>query len=109
MANTTGAKTTCAAIATWKPLLRGHASCLQRVCQALKHRWTFKVWWFGIGCLAMLLGCWFHHRVDSSFATVIVTEACMTSGAGTYHWMAPEVLDGHSYDEKVDVYSYGAL
>jgi len=35
------------------------------------------------------------------------SQACMTSGAGTYHWMAPEVLDGHSYDEKVDVYSYG--
>lgn len=34
-------------------------------------------------------------------------QACMTSGAGTYHWMAPEVLDGHKYDEKVDVYSYG--
>lgn len=34
-------------------------------------------------------------------------QACMTSGAGTYHWMAPEVLDGQSYDEKVDVYSYG--
>jgi len=34
-------------------------------------------------------------------------QACMTSGAGTYHWMAPEVLDGHCYDEKVDVYSYG--
>lgn len=35
------------------------------------------------------------------------SKACMTSGAGTYHWMAPEVLDGRSYDEKVDVYSYG--
>lgn len=34
-------------------------------------------------------------------------QACMTSGAGTYHWMAPEVLDGQTYDEKVDVYSYG--
>lgn len=34
-------------------------------------------------------------------------SACMTSGAGTYHWMAPEVLSGHSYDEKIDVYSYG--
>jgi len=31
----------------------------------------------------------------------------MTGGAGTYHWMAPEVLDGRDYDEKVDVYSYG--
>jgi len=35
------------------------------------------------------------------------TKACMTSGAGTYHWMAPEVLSGQGYDEKVDVYSYG--
>eukprot|EP00929_Paragymnodinium_shiwhaense_P005613 TRINITY_DN10783_c0_g1_i1.p1 TRINITY_DN10783_c0_g1~~TRINITY_DN10783_c0_g1_i1.p1 ORF type:complete len:1353 (-),score=306.32 TRINITY_DN10783_c0_g1_i1:128-4186(-) len=34
-------------------------------------------------------------------------QSCMTSGAGTYHWMAPEVLDGQTYDEKVDVYSYG--
>lgn len=34
-------------------------------------------------------------------------SACMTSGAGTYHWMAPEVLSGQSYDEKIDVYSYG--
>jgi len=33
-------------------------------------------------------------------------QACMTSGAGTYHWMAPEVLDGHHYDEKIDIYSY---
>eukprot|EP00913_Durusdinium_trenchii_P011455 g10756.t1 len=28
------------------------------------------------------------------------TQACMTSGAGTYHWMAPEVLSGQGYDEK---------
>lgn len=34
-------------------------------------------------------------------------RAFMTSGCGTYHWMAPEVLDGHRYNEKVDVYSYG--
>jgi len=34
-------------------------------------------------------------------------EPFMTSGAGTYHWMAPEVLHGRSYNEKVDVYSYG--
>lgn len=43
-------------------------------------------------------------RISSADTKV---QACMTSGAGTYHWMAPEVLDGHKYDEKVDVYSYG--
>lgn len=36
-------------------------------------------------------------------------QACMTSGAGTYHWMAPEVLNGNAYGEKVDVYSYGVV
>jgi len=35
------------------------------------------------------------------------SQAFMTSGAGTYHWMAPEVLNGCNYDEKIDVYSYG--
>jgi len=34
-------------------------------------------------------------------------QAFMTRGAGTYHWMAPEVLGGLPYNEKVDVYSYG--
>ncbi|CAJ1422368.1 unnamed protein product [Effrenium voratum] len=38
---------------------------------------------------------------------VVKFVVCMTSGAGTYHWMAPEVLSGQGYDEKVDVYSYG--
>ena len=28
----------------------------------------------------------------------------MTSGAGTYHWMAPEVLSGQTYDEKVELF-----
>lgn len=37
------------------------------------------------------------------------SQVCMTSGAGTYHWMAPEVLDGQWYNEKVDVYSYGIV
>ncbi len=27
----------------------------------------------------------------------------MTQNAGTRHWMAPEVILGSSYDEKVDV------
>lgn len=46
-------------------------------------------------------------RISSADTNNQKMQACMTSGAGTYHWMAPEVLDGQKYDEKVDVYSYG--
>eukprot|EP00419_Tripos_fusus_P027722 CAMPEP_0172715982 /NCGR_PEP_ID=MMETSP1074-20121228/67856_1 /TAXON_ID=2916 /ORGANISM="Ceratium fusus, Strain PA161109" /LENGTH=293 /DNA_ID=CAMNT_0013540615 /DNA_START=47 /DNA_END=928 /DNA_ORIENTATION=+ len=33
----------------------------------------------------------------------------MTIAAGTCHWMAPEVVLGSRYDEKVDVYSYSMI
>mmetsp|Transcript_8119 Transcript_8119/g.17635 ORF Transcript_8119/g.17635 Transcript_8119/m.17635 type:complete len:862 (+) Transcript_8119:82-2667(+) len=33
----------------------------------------------------------------------------MTMSAGTYHWMAPEVLSGRMYDEKVDIYSFAIV
>mmetsp|Transcript_52858 Transcript_52858/g.115999 ORF Transcript_52858/g.115999 Transcript_52858/m.115999 type:complete len:445 (-) Transcript_52858:187-1521(-) len=33
----------------------------------------------------------------------------MTEGAGTYHWMAPEVLQGAHYDERVDIYSFAIV
>jgi len=33
----------------------------------------------------------------------------MTIAAGTCHWMAPEVVAGETYDEKVDVYSFGMI
>lgn len=33
----------------------------------------------------------------------------MTGGLGTCQWMAPEVLCGGPYDERVDVYSYGVV
>jgi len=33
----------------------------------------------------------------------------MTIAAGTCHWMAPEVVAGTDYDEKVDVYSFGMI
>lgn len=33
----------------------------------------------------------------------------MTIAAGTCHWMAPEVLIGSSYDERVDVYSFAMI
>jgi len=32
----------------------------------------------------------------------------MTTAAGSYHWMAPEVATGH-YDEKADVYSFAMV
>eukprot|EP00916_Digyalum_oweni_P004324 GHVL01007666.1.p1 GENE.GHVL01007666.1~~GHVL01007666.1.p1 ORF type:complete len:473 (+),score=114.81 GHVL01007666.1:212-1420(+) len=34
---------------------------------------------------------------------------CMTGAAGTYHWMAPEVLSGDNYNESADVYSFGIV
>lgn len=31
----------------------------------------------------------------------------MTGQAGTFHWMAPEILENKVYTHKADVYSYG--
>ena len=31
----------------------------------------------------------------------------MTGQCGTYQWMAPEVIGGHIYTEKADVFSFG--
>jgi mitogen-activated protein kinase kinase kinase 9 len=33
----------------------------------------------------------------------------LTKHVGTMHWMAPEMITGSSYDEKVDVYSFGIV
>jgi serine/threonine protein kinase len=33
----------------------------------------------------------------------------MTGLAGTFHWMAPEVLKSDEYTHKADVYSYGIV
>lgn len=30
----------------------------------------------------------------------------MTQNAGTFHWMAPEVMDAKPYTHKADIYSY---
>lgn len=36
-------------------------------------------------------------------------EAMMTGQAGTFHWMAPEVLENSPYTQKADVYSFGIV
>ena len=36
-------------------------------------------------------------------------DTTMTAGVGTVRWIAPEVLAGKRYDEKVDVYSLGLI
>uniref|UniRef100_A0A6U4KGP8 Protein kinase domain-containing protein n=1 Tax=Phaeomonas parva TaxID=124430 RepID=A0A6U4KGP8_9STRA len=33
----------------------------------------------------------------------------MTGQTGTYHWMAPEVINAEKYDERADVYSFGII
>jgi len=33
----------------------------------------------------------------------------MTQNAGTFHWMAPEVMDAKPYTHKADVFSYGIV
>jgi len=38
-----------------------------------------------------------------------VPQTILTQSVGTHHWMAPEVLRGDSYDEKVDVYSFSMV
>ncbi|ETL96944.1 TKL protein kinase [Phytophthora nicotianae] len=36
-------------------------------------------------------------------------DETMTSGVGTAYWIAPEVLAGHKYSEKADIYSLGVV
>lgn len=38
-----------------------------------------------------------------------LTDEMMTAHTGTYHWMAPEVLNAESYTHKADVYSYAIV
>ena len=33
----------------------------------------------------------------------------MTGQAGTFHWMAPEILENSAYTHKADIYSYGIV
>ncbi len=44
----------------------------------------------------------------SRFKAPTVSEK-MTGQAGTYHWMAPEVINSQHYTEKADIYSFGVI
>lgn len=44
----------------------------------------------------------------SRFKATSETEK-MTGQAGTYHWMAPEVINSQHYTEKADVFSFGII
>lgn len=37
------------------------------------------------------------------------TDSAMKTQAGTFHWMAPEVLEDLPYSQKADVYSFGIV
>jgi serine/threonine protein kinase len=41
--------------------------------------------------------------------TVEGKNVAMTRDCGTTYWMAPEQMESHHYDAKVDVYSYGMI
>lgn len=48
-------------------------------------------------------------RMQESTSESGETWGKMTNAAGTCHWMAPEVCEGTSYNEMVDVYSYSMI
>ena len=58
----------------------------------IDHEWSTKVTDFGLS----------RFKADSS-------AAHMTGQTGTYHWMAPEVINSEKYDESADVYSFGVI
>ena len=45
----------------------------------------------------------------ADFGWTRTMAATMTGKIGTYQWMAPEVISGHNYTEKADVFSFGII
>lgn len=46
---------------------------------------------------------------DFGIARHLEHDRCMTPRTGTSLWMAPEIILGEQYDEKVDVFSFGIV
>ena len=46
---------------------------------------------------------------DFGLTRTAEVDGMMTGQAGTFHWMAPEILENSSYTEKADVYSFGIV
>ena len=46
---------------------------------------------------------------DFGLAKLLDFSSTMTANVGTIQWMAPEVLLGHQYTEKADIYSIGII
>ena len=44
---------------------------------------------------------------DKGLDSVHYQQTVMMTGCGSVLWMAPEILQGEKYNEKVDVFSYG--
>lgn len=49
------------------------------------------------------------HVKLADFGFAKETEVYMTKGAGTIHWMAPEVVNGTTYTEMADTFSYAMI
>jgi len=45
----------------------------------------------------------------ADFGWTRTMASTMTGKIGTYQWMAPEVISGHNYTEKADVFSFGIV